>query len=80
MTVRRTLLFYLFIPGILLLASARLSSAQEIVLYASQAPVKVGNWSSVSDPTAAAGARLWNPDAGAPKNTTPAAHPVEPMR
>ncbi len=75
MTVRRTLLFYILIPGIILLASARLSSAQEIVLYASQAPVKVGNWSSVSDSTAAAGARLWNPDAGVPKIVTPAAHP-----
>ena len=75
MTVRRFPLFYAFIPVFLLLASAQLSSAQEVVLYSSQAAVKVGNWSSVSDSTAAGGARLSNPDAGAAKIVTPAANP-----
>jgi len=42
-------------------------SAQTVVLYASQAPVKVGNWSSVGDTTAAGSFRLSNPDQGAAK-------------
>ena len=75
MTVRRIPLFYAFIPVVLLLASAQLSSAQEIVLYASQAPVKAGNWSSVADSTAAGGARLHNPDAGAAKIQKAASSP-----
>ncbi|HUE83077.1 MAG TPA: endonuclease/exonuclease/phosphatase family protein [Pyrinomonadaceae bacterium] len=75
MTPERRILFYAFIPVIVLLGSIRLSLAQEVVLYASQAPVKVGNWSSVSDSTAAGGARLTNPDAGLAKITTPAANP-----
>jgi endonuclease/exonuclease/phosphatase family metal-dependent hydrolase len=73
-SLRRFLLFYALIPVIILLGSVRLSSAQEIVLYASQA-TKVGNWSSVPDSTAAGGARLANPDLGAAKVTTPAASP-----
>ena len=76
MTTRR-LVFYIFIPVLVLLTSVRLSSAQEVVLYASQAPVKVGNWSAVADSTAAGGARLANPDLGAPKITTPAANPAD---
>jgi len=47
-----------------------------VVLYASQAPVKVGNYSSVADPTAAGGARLTNPDLGAPKIVTASANPT----
>src|SRR5688500_7438420 len=58
--VRRIVLLYAFIPLVILLASVKVSSAQEIVLYASQAPVKVGNWSSVGDSSAAGGARLNN--------------------
>ena len=66
---RRFCLFVLF-PTLILILSVRNSSAQEVVLYASQAPVKVGNWTSVSDSTAAGGARLANPNAGAAKITT----------
>ena len=51
-------------------------SAQDIVLYASEAPVKVGSWSSVGDASAAGGSRLANPDAGQPKVVTPAANPA----
>ena len=51
-------------------------SAQDIVLYASQASVKVGSWSSVGDSSAAGGSRLANPDAGLPKVVTPAANPA----
>jgi hypothetical protein len=47
----------------------------EIVLYASEAPVKAGAWQTVSDPTAAGGARLWNPDAGVAKLANPLASP-----
>ncbi|HVI69916.1 MAG TPA: hypothetical protein VM656_00340, partial [Pyrinomonadaceae bacterium] len=74
MNVRRILFGALF-PILILILSVRNSSAQEIVLYASQAPVKVGNWSSVADSTAAGGSRLVNPDAGAGKIVTPLANP-----
>ena len=75
MTPRRIIPVYLFISVLILLASPRLSSAQEVVLYASQAPVKVGNWYTVADPTAAGGALLVNPDAGMPKIITASANP-----
>ena len=74
MTVRRFVLVYALFPALLLLASVRVSSAQEVVIYASQAS-KVGNWTAVSDSTAAGGARLANPDNGASKLTTPLANP-----
>ena len=76
MIVRRIVLLYVFIPLVILIASVKVSSAQEIVLYASQASVKVGNWSSVGDSSAAGGARLNNVDFGAGKVTTPAANPA----
>ncbi|MFP5262260.1 MAG: PQQ-dependent sugar dehydrogenase, partial [Blastocatellia bacterium] len=41
--------------------------AGDVVLYASEAPVRAGNYSVVADPTAAGGARIFNPDAGAAK-------------
>jgi PKD repeat protein len=46
------------------------------VLYASEAPVRVGNWQVVTDATAAGGARLWNPDLGTNKINTAAATPA----
>jgi hypothetical protein len=52
------------------------SSNDEIVMYASRAPVVVGAWIVTPDPTAAAGARLQNPDAGAAKITQALAAPV----
>lgn len=51
------------------------AASGDIVLYASEAPVRAGNWTIASDPTAAGGARLWNPDAGAPKQIDPIANP-----
>jgi hypothetical protein len=51
------------------------SQGTDIVLYASEAPVKAGAWQVVSDAAAAGGARLWNPDAGAPKLGNPSATP-----
>ena len=54
------------------------ASAQttDVVLYASEAPVKVGNWSVTTDSTAAGGSRIFNPDAGAPKVGAPLASPA----
>src|SRR5437868_14150428 len=56
-------------------ASAQ-TSANEIVVYASTATTKVGNYQVVSDTTAAGGARMWNPDAGAAKQANPLASPT----
>ncbi len=51
------------------------ATASDVVLYAAEAPVKAGNWQVVSDQTAAGGARLFNPDAGAAKIPTASANP-----
>ena len=48
----------------------------EIVLYASQAPVKSGNWVVVTDSSAAGGARIHNNDVGAAKLSQPLSNPV----
>src|SRR5262245_40210558 len=53
------------------------ASANEIVLYASEAPVKGGRWQVVTDSSAAGGARLRNQDAGAPKLATPLGSPAD---
>jgi hypothetical protein len=50
-------------------------AASDIVLYASEAPVRVGNWTVVSDSTAAGGARIANSNLGAPKLIDPVANP-----
>jgi PKD repeat protein len=47
-----------------------------VVLYASEATVRVGNWQVVNDASAAGGARMWNPDFGASKVNTASATPV----
>jgi Big-like domain-containing protein len=52
------------------------SPSGEIVLYAKNASTIVGNWKVVADTQAAGGARMWNPDAGAAKLTTPLATPA----
>ena len=51
-------------------------SADDVVLYAAEAPVKVG-WSVTADGTAAGGSRLSNADAGAPKKGAPSANPAQ---
>jgi len=48
----------------------------DIVLWAAEAPTKVGAWSVVADGTAAGGNRISNPDAGAAKLTTALASPA----
>lgn len=46
-----------------------------VVLWAGEAPVRVGAWSIVADPTAAGGKRISNPDAGAAKLSAALASP-----
>jgi PKD repeat protein len=65
--------------GVIWLALATASaqtSASEIVLYASTATVKAGNFSVVSDATAAGGGRMYNLDAGAAKLSNALASPA----
>lgn len=50
-------------------------NGSEMVLYASNAPVVSGNWRVAADPTAAGGAAMWHPDAGASR-TGPSATPA----
>lgn len=51
-------------------------SLSNIVLYASEAPVRTGNWVVEADGTAAGGFRIRLPDAGAPRLTVPLASPT----
>jgi PKD repeat protein len=51
------------------------ASTSDIVLYASEAQVKVGKWTVVADSTAAGGARIHFPDARATKLAAPLAGP-----
>lgn len=48
----------------------------DVVMYAAEAPVRAGSWAPVSDASAAGGARLANPDAGAPKLVDALANPA----
>jgi endonuclease/exonuclease/phosphatase family metal-dependent hydrolase len=64
----------LFLAG--LVASAAPAAAQtEIVLHAKNATRVMGDWQKVSDSTAAGGVRMWNPDRGAAKVSSPYASP-----
>ena len=56
--------------------SASAAGAGDIVLHARRAAVVKGAWSAVSDPTAAGGVRLANPDAGIAKVSTASASPA----
>ena len=51
--------------------------AGDVVLWAAEAPVRVGNWSVIPDGSAAGGHRLHNPDASAPKRTVALANPTD---
>jgi hypothetical protein len=48
----------------------------DLVLYASEAPLRVGAWIVESDPTAAGAARIRHPNAGAAKVTTASVNPA----
>jgi phosphatidylserine/phosphatidylglycerophosphate/cardiolipin synthase-like enzyme len=52
------------------------TGSAEIVLYASKAPLRVGAWQVESDSTAAGGAKIRNPNAGAAKIITASANPA----
>ena len=79
MTGRRLSFPSLFILLLILSGTSGRVSAQtqpgDVVLYASQASVRVGNWSVVGDPTAAGGSRLTNVDSGFAKISTPLPSP-----
>ena len=51
-------------------------ASHDIVLYARDATSIVGDWQLAADSTAAAGTRIWNPDAGVPKIGTASASPA----
>ena len=68
--------FLLVAVGITLQTSSAQISAPDIVLYASEAPRRVGSWNVVSDWTAAGGARLSNADVGVPKLSSALANPA----
>jgi glucose/arabinose dehydrogenase/PKD repeat protein len=53
------------------------TATHDIVLYAAGAPVRKGMWRIVDDGTAAGGARVEHPDAGAPKVPTALASPAD---
>lgn len=55
--------------------SGATASTDEVVVYAAMSPFVTGNWITESDATAAGGARLWEPDQGAPKVTAPSSAP-----
>ncbi len=55
--------------------SAQSGIPADLVLYASHATVMNGAFQRVNDTTAAGGVRLWQPDLGAPKITSPSATP-----
>ena len=56
--------------------TAQTAPPADIVLYASDATVRVGAWDLVADATAAGGAALSNPDLGAAKLATPLKNPA----
>jgi endonuclease/exonuclease/phosphatase family metal-dependent hydrolase len=52
------------------------TQAGDVVLYASQAPIKVGTWQVVSDETAAGGSRIASANLGIPKIPSALPNPV----
>jgi len=56
--------------------SAPTVDPSDVVLYAANAPIKVGKYTVVADPGAAGGQRLENPDAGAATVTAPSPSPA----
>ena len=56
-------------------AAAQSGLPPDLVLHAAGATALNGSWQRVSDTSAAAGVRLWQPDAGAPKSTSPSSMP-----
>lgn len=59
------------------LGSAHANAQTEIVLHTGQATAVSGDWQLVGDGSAASGVRMWNPDRGRAKLTTPSASPAD---
>src|SRR6266581_1100732 len=51
------------------------ANSNDVVLYASKAPVRAGTWAVKADSTAAGGFVIENPNLGAPKLVAPLATP-----
>src|ERR1700730_7777237 len=51
------------------------ANSNDVVLYASKAPVRAGTWAVKADSTAAGGFLIENPNLGAPKLLAPFAKP-----
>jgi PKD repeat protein/endonuclease/exonuclease/phosphatase family metal-dependent hydrolase len=58
------------------LAAAAQANSNDVVLYASKAPVRAGTWVVTADSTAAGGYLIQNPDLGAAKLLVPLAKPT----
>jgi endonuclease/exonuclease/phosphatase family metal-dependent hydrolase len=58
------------------LAAAAQANSNDVVLYASKAPVRAGTWAVMADSTAAGGYLIQNPDVGAAKLLVPLAKPL----
>src|SRR6266705_7142404 len=52
------------------------ANSNDVVLYASKAPVRAGTWAVKADSTAAGGFVIENPDVGAAKLLVPLAKPL----
>jgi len=78
-TLRKVMFRYspllLIAVAALLWQTAAQAGAGDIVLYASEATTRAGNWAVVNDATAAGGARLANADQSGAKLATPLAVP-----
>jgi PKD repeat protein len=57
------------------LAATAHANSNDVVLYASKAPVRAGTWAVKADSTAAGGFLIENPDLGVPKLLVPLAKP-----
>lgn len=69
----RALALFFFIST---MAAASLASSDDVVLYASKAPVRAGTWTVVADSTAAGGHAMSNPNTSAPTVIAPLAQPA----
>ena len=58
------------------MAASAHASSNDVVLYASKAPVRAGTWAVKADSTAAGGFLIGTPDLGAPKVLAPLAKPA----
>ena len=67
----------LALTAAMLLSAATAAAQTEVVLHAKNAAVVNGDWQAVADPTAASGARMWNPDRGAAKLAAAAVNPYD---